>query len=138
MQHLDIRASTHELVMIWEQIDWQLLDIWFAAIVDSMKLRNKRRHRGNGQSAWPQPDDLLLMDDEPSEADIEFAMPLPTPEGIRETQALYNNEFGRRLTEAEARDVLHHITGIVYQTYVSNLECSDTDSTQGNLTTTKS
>src|SRR5580698_1246787 len=74
----------------------------------------------------------------PSESDLDFLMPQPTAQGVSELQELYRRKFNRELTEGEAQEILAHLITIVFNIYLTQLECSDTDSMPENRTMTKS
>jgi len=74
----------------------------------------------------------------PSESDLDFLMPQPSAEGMNDLKALYRRKFNKELSDGEAQEILSHLITIVFNIYLTQLECSDTDSTPENRTTTKS
>lgn len=56
-----------------------------------------------------------------SQADLDFVLPQPSPEGIQEFQDFFEQKVGRRITEAEAAETLRALIGAVYNSAVASL-----------------
>lgn len=72
----------------------------------------------------------------PTEDDIGFLLPRPSPKGIAEFKDFYYAKFNRQLSEAEASEALAHLITIVYHCSLIEAPCSNTDSMPANPTTT--
>lgn len=98
----------------------------------------RKTGRCKKRSTWSAPPDPLYSDGTEPIDDLAFGMPRPSEDGVRQMRAIIERRRGSEVSEGEAAEALRRIMTIVYCFNLIAQRCSDMDSTQGSLTTTKS
>lgn len=72
----------------------------------------------------------------PKQADIRFALPRPSPDGVVEFMRVYYARYGKKIESASAEEALCSLMTIIYHVAVTEQLCSTMDSMLGSPTTT--